>query len=77
MYDDFSIILKESKQAGKTKGTYAVTEPKIYVEKELEKMSKKSSPQGWAAMKRFKQQNEQSILKSIARTDAEEKEKIE
>ena len=72
-HDDFSKTLKESKQAGQTKGTYAITEPEIDIEKELEKMSQKSSPQRWAAMKQYKQQNEQNIRKSIARTDAEER----
>jgi hypothetical protein len=73
IHDDFSKTLKESKQAGQTKGTYAITEPEIDIEKELEKMNKKSTPQGWAAMKQFKQTNEQNIRKSIARTDAEER----
>jgi hypothetical protein len=73
VHDDFSKTLKESKRTGKTKGTYAITEPEIDIETELEKMSKKTSPQGWAAMKQYKQQNEQNIRKSIARTDAEER----
>ena len=37
IHDDFSKTLKESKHSGKTKGTYAIMEPEIDIEKELEK----------------------------------------
>ena len=69
------------------KGTYAILptdEPSIDIEKELEKMQKKtptksSSPKEspvnkeWSAVKRFGERNERSIRESVERVDKEER----